>query len=571
MKILTLHVYTHDTGITYYDGEKTYHCKFERPTQIKRYHFNKWQLCYLKDFVKGMPVDWNNLDICAFTVGELETVRELDNKLNWSFDDDEFIKELDANLVSEIFPNLDITAKKYYRVEHHYAHYMSGDFLYRDTMGGLILDGNGDYQVHRSVFKGDVRTEVCYTNQGMSIGHLYENVSDDFMKPPPLGSFNSNSSLDCAGKIMGLMSYGKFNEKYANFLRQYDLNMAPAIARSDHIYSLFAYDERDDSKYPNGFFKDDPNWNMVEAVAGKRQWHLDWIHTWQEVLFEKVIDFTKKHFKEDDKFVFSGGVAHNVVLNERLNNEFPNMVIPPCVGDEGLSLGAMWAICKKFNINAPWPEYQWSDETINLPGEQELETVATYLSRGKVVASVIGNGEIGPRALGHRSIFYAPFIGKATKYFHDRGIKKREWWRPYGIIILEEDLSQYLNTTTKSPYMLHVATPTKLGKEKLSGVIHVDNTVRYQTVSKGPIYTLLKKFKELTGCSALVNTSCNAPGKPLVHSVANAIEFFELSKPDVILIGDVVYEGGNWLEIPIIDGPVTLDIVHNGVPLQLKT
>jgi carbamoyltransferase len=542
MKILAVHLFTHDTSATYFDGENTYYCKFERPTQIKRYNFFKHQAHYAKDYLKGMNIDWENLDVFTFTAGELENERELDKKINWQLNEGEFIGEVTQDLVDLMFPNLYIRAKKYYRVDHHYAHYMSGDFLYRDTMGGFILDGNGDYQVHRSVFKGLQKTDKSDIKDGMSIGHLFEVVSDDFLRPEPLDAFNSNSSIDCAGKLMGLMSYGQYNEDYANFLRKFDLNMLPAIAQSDFIYSRFIYKDREDSPYPEGFFNDDKLWRRVDGVKGKFWWHVDWIHTWQEVVIEKVVEYAKQHFNKDDKFVFSGGVAHNVVMNAALNEEFPNMVIPPCVGDEGLSLGSMWAVCRKYDIEIPFPDGQFSDETIEYPSDDTLSAVAEKLATGKVVATVMGPGEIGPRALGHRSILYAPFIGIATKYFHSRGIKKREWWRPYGIIILEEDLEQYLNTRTKSPYMLHVATPTELGKEKLSGVIHADNTVRYQTVSSGPVYELLRKFKSMTGCSAIVNTSCNSPGKPIVHTKSNAIEFAEVSQPDYLMLGDELLE-----------------------------
>ena len=220
---------------------------------------------------------------------------------------------------------------------------------------------------------------------------------------------------------------------------------------------------------------------------------------------------------------------------------FPNMKIPPYVGDEGLSLGGMYYLLQKHQVKADIPKYQADVEILPQPKFVTIAKMAEEISRGLIVANHQMGAEIGPRALGNRSIFYRPDMANAPKLFNIRGIKKREWWRPYGISLLQEDANRFLTTPVPSPYMLHTSTLTEEGKKALSGVVHVDGTVRYQTVENDWYALMLMQLKRLTGSSAVVNTSLNSFGKPLSHTIEDTKKFAEEAKPDLTFIGDDIY------------------------------
>lgn len=523
MKILTFNLGGHDANVTYYDGTEARYVLLERTKQVKKFFYDQDEFAMVRDDLSVLNVDWNNLDVIGFVA--LERVDDLD----WSFDDSP-VREVSEEIFEYAFPYLNIKAKKYYRIRHHYAHKSSADWLYGQTKKGLVIDGHGDYGEHISVYDGQKKNVEYTSYEMMSIGRLYALTSLHFMKP---GVAPKGGIIDQVGKVMGLMSYGEFNEEYANWLRQFSFKDVTVQMYNRMMFEQFQYQKKRDpipecTQTHFGFM---PTGDMV-----------DWAHTWQEVLFDYLIDFCKEHFDRDEKFTYSGGVAHNVCFNERLSKEFPNVVIPPCVGDESLSLGIMYALLSANNIQVDFPKGQHTTDIIENPCDETVDYIVQQVILGKVVANFQGYGEIGPRALGRRSLFFRPDMMRVPTYFNDRNIKNREWWRPYGIIILEEELSNYLDTTTKSPYMLHTAQVKN--KDALKGVVHSDNSVRYQTVneSDGWLYDILKQFFDKTGIPAIVNTSLNLPGYPIMHSKAHFINYMQVCPGDVFVIGNDLYE-----------------------------
>ena len=555
MKILSLHLVNHDANVCYFDGEKATYINLERIKGIKKYHYYKWDFPQVLDDLRDLNIP-QHLDAITFTIGEMVNIG-LEERVDWAFDSQQFIREVNEEQFSYLFDCLPYRADKYIRVEHHYSHYMGARWLYGHDQG-VVIDGCGDYAIHTSVFKGDERVEAYGQHNMVSIGDLYYDTSADFLGRLPKDAV-TNSYSDRSGNLMGLMSYGYFNESYANHLRQYSFQEFPGEAMNhwkymsvadypfDKIIVAFGLEGKsEDSRYKSEIGKTYPNVLIHQHPSGHpfiHQSHLDWMTTWQTVLGEKLVEFLSKHFAKDDEFVYTGGVAHNVVINEVLNKAFPNMKIPPSVGDEGHSLGGMFAAFQYLNIDTDveCPLYNWQRDSIEMMNNSTIDVIANLLMHEKVVAVVQGESHIGPRALGNRSLLYLTDRKYAAHYFDEIKLKKREWWRPYGIIILEEELENYLQTSVKSPYMLHVATPTELGREKLSGVIHADDTVRYQTVNDGPYAVLLRKLRDMGAPAAVINTSLNAHGKPMVHTISDALGFAERYAPDVLVIGNEIY------------------------------
>lgn len=524
MKLLSIQLGGHDANVTYYNGIEARYILLERIKQVKKYFYHENEFVQVRDDIELLGVDYDNLDAISFVA------LEHPNDIDWKFNTGP-VREVTEEVFEEAFPHLGIKAKKYYRIRHHYAHKRSADWLYGETKKGLVIDGHGDYGEHISVWNGNKKI-VEYTMRDMlSVGRLYALTTLMFLKP---GTGPHGSVIDQVGKFMGLMSYGEYNQRYADWLRQFSFEDVTLQMYNRMVYERYQKDVNYRESVPScnqsqlGF---PPTFDMV-----------DWSHTWQEVLFDYLLEFCRKHFDVEEKFSFSGGVAHNVCFNERLSKEFPNVVIPPCVGDESLSLGAMYELLIMYNISTEFPKGQFSKDYIEPPSDFTINYIVENITIGKVVTNFQGLGEIGPRALGRRSIFFRTDMMNVASYFNDRDIKNREWWRPYGIIILEEELNNYLDTTTKSPYMLHTAQVKN--KEALKGVVHVDNSVRYQTVndSDGWIYDIVKRVYEKTGVPAIVNTSLNSPGYPIMQSRSHFIKYIQSVPGDAFVIGNEVYE-----------------------------
>ena len=511
----------HDANITYFDDGKINYINLERITGIKKYYPYIHDLPKLDELLSAMNIPLK-VDIIAV---------DYDDSSN-----PELFQEISEKKYLEHFSMLAYRADKYYRIEHHHAHYMGAEWLYGNTGNGLVIDGCGDDGIHISVFKNRNRVKKLTFLDMCSIGDLYKTTALQLLGPGNLEEWKNNGHLDLSGNFMGLISYGNFNQKYADYLRQFDLEEMVTNAFNMSAYPVHA----------EVFDAVDIVWESEESYHTVLQWHIDYFKTVQIVLAEKIVGFAKRYFQSDEKFVYTGGVAHNVVINEQLNNAFPNMLIPPSIGDDGLSLGCAYQILEELGIkDIDCPTTQWQSQDIPIMSDYTVNKVADILNANMIVAVCQGESHIGPRALGNRSILYLPNRKYAAHYFNEIGIKHREWWRPYGVMILEEDLQEHFKTTTLSPYMLHVAEPTATGKISMSGVIHTDNTVRYQTINSGPYEKLLRRLKDMGHPPIIINTSLNQQGKSIAHTIGDVKRFIALNKIEgeqmPCVIGNDVY------------------------------
>jgi carbamoyltransferase len=162
--------------------------------------------------------------------------------------------------------------------------------------------------------------------------------------------------------------------------------------------------------------------------------------------------------------------------------------------------------------------------------------IAKFLADGAVVALYQGNGEVGPRALGNRSILFDPRIPNGKDIINQ--IKNREYFRPFGASVLEEHKDSF-GLTYKNPYMLYVGEP----KISVPSITHVDGTCRVQTVSENgtALRSILEEFYKITGCPALLNTSLNVSGKPIAGKIASAEEEFSSKSIDILVVGNKIY------------------------------
>ena len=190
-----------------------------------------------------------------------------------------------------------------------------------------------------------------------------------------------------------------------------------------------------------------------------------------------------------------------------------------------------------------------------------LDQVVALLQQERVIGWVQGRMEFGPRALGNRSILGDPRSPKMQSVMN-RKVKFRESFRPFAPVVMQEHAAEYFELETDSPYMLLVAPVRaelrKPAKTELTGlslanqphstlpaVTHVDYSARIQTSRREQnprFYALLERFKEATGCAALINTSFNVRGEPIVCSPDDAYRCFINSEIDYLVIGNYVLD-----------------------------
>lgn len=307
-------------------------------------------------------------------------------------------------------------------------------------------------------------------------------------------------------------------------------------------------------------------------------------HRIQVDLEDIVIDFVK-HYKAETgatNLCLAGGVALNSVLNGRLSRElgFEQTFIPPYPGDDGIAVGCCAfglygneILDKKSTQPAVWKQ-PLSPYTGPDPSEREmkeaiakaepwleveavrnedrrLELMAQEIESGGVVAWYHGRSEMGPRALGHRSILADPRKKGLVRFINEH-VKKRESFRPFAPSVLVEEASNWFDLGENvcddnvSPYMSLTAYVKKSKRNKIPAVTHVDGSSRLQTVTKEaePLYhKLISAFFKATGVPMVLNTSFNTlPGEPIVETPENAIRSFlcSMGSIEMLVMGDYV-------------------------------
>lgn len=230
------------------------------------------------------------------------------------------------------------------------------------------------------------------------------------------------------------------------------------------------------------------------------------------------------HLTKSNNLVFMGGCALNCVANNLLFKFFDSVHIMPNPGDAGSSLGA--AALEYYNRTGLRVEWQGPYTGHNIEGPYPVERALESLFRNEIFGIANGRAEFGPRALGNRSLMADPRGGDIKDRLNE--IKKRQKFRPFAPVILEEKVHHYFDVPEgfKSPYMQFVA--KCLYPDAYPAIVHADGTSRVQTVNEQDhpeLYRLLKEFMARTGCPMLVNTSLNIKGQPIVNDIHDAIAF----------------------------------------------
>lgn len=253
-----------------------------------------------------------------------------------------------------------------------------------------------------------------------------------------------------------------------------------------------------------------------------------------------------------DTLCVSGGVALNVIANRRLADESPfrRVVVQPAATDTGIALGC--ALLGAVGRGRPVPDWPGVSFFSRAPIRAEIrraaescaargfalsepddlsEEVVRRLTAGQVVGWFEGRSELGPRALGHRSLLADPRDPRAKDRVN-RLVKHREAFRPFAPAVLEERAGELFDLRFASRNMLFAAAVRAEARSRVPAITHVDGSARVQTVAAsypGRLRALLERFFDRTGVPALLNTSLNGPGEPIVESPEDAVQLFENS------------------------------------------
>ncbi len=275
----------------------------------------------------------------------------------------------------------------------------------------------------------------------------------------------------------------------------------------------------------------------------------------EEILLEKAHYLAER--SGSSNLCLAGGVALNCVANGRLRREgpFERLFVPPPAGDDGGSLGAAALAHVELTGERPatgrlrradfGPSYDPGPvvAATGLPtGAYSPDEIAARLAAGQVVGWFSGRMELGPRALGHRSILADP-RDPGMRHRVNRHVKRRESFRPFAPSVLARRAGEHLDLDYPSPFMLEtcrVRSPLDL-----PAVTHVDGSCRPQTVDSAqePRYAeLLAAFHRRTGCPLLLNTSLNVAGEPIACTPADALLTMAAAGLDALVLGDVVVD-----------------------------
>lgn len=427
--------------------------------------------------------------------------------------------------------------------EHHACHAASAYYPAPFTDGLVVtLDGKGEYDstVVWRASNGRLTRERTYGDPN-SLGFFYAAITE----------FLGYRAYNGEGKIMGLAAYGQQNDAIEETL--YDV-ITPGVDYDVTEISTGVIEE--DVQRLERLF-DRPRKRSPESFT---DWEKDLACTVQQFLEATLVEIVETYTERFDtrNVGLAGGVALNCKLNKRImdHEAVETLFVQPLAHDGGLAFGA-GLLHDRTDMEMHHVYYGpgYSTAAVRDVLEQigiayrepaDIErTVARHLADGDLVGWFQGRLEMGPRALGNRSILADPRTPRSRDRVNVQ-VKHREQWRPFAPSILESAADRYLVDPEPAPFMIKSFDVTQRAIEEIPATLHPeDQTTRPQTVSRRQnprYYDLLCAFEDLTGVPAVLNTSFNDSGEPIVTTPREAIKDFFGMGLDVLAIDDFLVE-----------------------------
>lgn len=435
-------------------------------------------------------------------------------------------------------------------IEHHLTHVAGSFFVSPYKKAALLgIDGSGEWATSW-LGQGNGNKVECFTQSYFphSLGSFYEAVTE-------FCGFKPNYD---EGKTMGLAPMGN-PETFINETRK--------LVSVDHT----------------GKIKIDLSYFNFQNIVGKRcshkfyatfgeprkrgeeiqQYHMDVAAAFQQVLEERVLEICDILYQKTkaDYLVIAGGVSLNSVMNGRIVREskFKDVYVMPAAGDNGTAIGAAYYLYngilgapRNFVHDDPYVGTSYTNKDIEkvLKGaklkyeyhDDICEVAAALLEKGNILGWFQGPMEIGPRALGSRSILANPAYPDMKDKINSE-VKFREAYRPFAPSAIQEAKDEFFDLEVEAPFMLKVCNVLEHKREVIPAVTHVDGSARLQTVDRDlhpRYYDVIKKLGDKTGVPVVLNTSFNIQGEPVVESPKDALRCFYSTGLDYLVIGNFV-------------------------------
>jgi len=565
MKIISIHDGHHDSSISFFEnGSLRGSFKEERFSKIKHDENLKKSIDELFDFF-NISIEDPELVFCTDSgVPYLKNNGISNEFIFWPW-------EFGENLIKKF-------NKKIYTHDHHLSHacsaYFTSGFFNEKTLI-VSIDGIGQTTAPKILNKNNIDSHevihgedtVCcrvYGAQNNKLKQLFKIegfLRDYTMNEYFIGSSNGFlAALYCRitnflefkqmseeGKVLGLSVKGRYNEKFYNFLKKF-------YGYKDLKYN-FDTPSISDWILPHFF-----NSNKINDDESLRQ---DIAYNTQLLTEEYCLRFINdlcKKFKGYTKLCLVGGLFANVKLNQKINEltPFEEVWVYPAMGDEGISIGAGYAHMydRNFDIENKRIDnmfygigytQSFMDQYINNDIHEIKEynplDVAKILKNGKIVGTFHGRSEVGPRALGNRSILADPRKRETHEYLN--GKLQRNDIMPFAPMIMSEHISDICHaykSIRTSEFMTMCYTVKDYWVNKIPAAIAPeDNSCRPQTVFKERnlfAHEILTEFNNLTGIPVLINTSFNAHGDPIINHPQHAIEYLNNNIVDYLILGN---------------------------------
>lgn len=428
-------------------------------------------------------------------------------------------------------------------VEHHIAHALSSFYASGfDRAGVLVVDGSGESK-SISIYDADRTRGLILKrdwNRTRSLGSMYDAATRSI----------GYSRME-AGKTMGLASYADGGEAeilpIGDLIEETQDERSPTsrLSITDRYEAVtrtwMAYFEKQFGPVsaPAEKLSDD---TVARRIAGSAQRTLE---TAIRALYSETVCSTAS-----GNICLAGGVALNCVANGLLPDP---IYVPPFPHDAGVAVGAAWSICPPREPRLLETPYLGSDVNAGRLIDQARhdglsitgfapDIVVRLLQRGSIGAVVEGRAEVGPRALGHRSIVSLP--DNREQRVKINVVKAREQWRPLAPVTTEEyAASLWPRQGLRELYMVGSATVSAHARDVMPAAVHVDGSTRPQTLPRGNALVLDAIFEELRSSGlppVLINTSFNTRGEPIVNSAADAFRAFQDLGLDFLVLGDAL-------------------------------
>ena len=447
--------------------------------------------------------------------------------------------------LNSISKHLKIVKNKIKFVLHEDCHKYYSYYFFSDRRDGIAItsEGIGDYSSGSVSIVKKTKFDLKAFNKENHLGHRYQYITLLLGMKPNQHEY----------KVMGLAPYA------SNYEIKKCYNIFDKILKVKGLNIDFDKKPKDLFFY----FKEKLINSRFDGIAGALQKFL-------ERKLEKWFIACFKRFKYKN-FYFSGGVAQNIkaALHLSKNKNIKKIFVPPAAGDTTISIGACFYGAVNFSkkdknkiypINSMYLGSKLNNKDIkHLINSRKLgkkfiiknkfkpKEIAIELKKGRIIGRCAGRMEFGLRSLGNRSILCDPRFSENINKINFK-IKKRDFWMPFTPTILKEDFNKFIVNPKKieAKFMSMAFETTKKGKENLKAAIHpADFTARPQLLEKKDnpeYYEIIKNFKKITGVGALLNTSLNLHGLPVVRNAEDALYVFENSGLDSLILENFLFK-----------------------------